>query len=172
MAGIDFSTIPVFQGLGEAELGRAQAIFREENRPAGSVVVAEGQVGDEMFILVKGRVQISKAMLMAGMSVPLPNMESPRKVLATLDATGHPMFGEVALIDADQRSATVTALTDCTFLITGREQFFGLAQREPELGVKLLLTLGKRMAATIRRSNAEVVKLTTALALSLRKSIG
>ena len=37
------------------------------------------------------------------------------------------------------------------------------------LGVKLLATLGKRMAATIRRANAEVDKLTTALALSLRK---
>lgn len=172
MAGIDFSAIPVFQGLTEAELAKVRGIFREEERTAGSVVVAEGQVGDEMFILVKGRVQISKAMLMAGMSVPLMNMESPRKVLATLDASLHPVFGEVALIDADQRSATVTALTDSCFLITGREQFFGLAEREPELGVKLLRTVGKRMAATIRRSNAEVVKLTTALALSLRKSIG
>lgn len=167
----DFASIPVFQGLAQDELDKVRAIFREQTHPAGSVVVAEGQTGDEMYILVRGRVQISKAMLMAGMSVPLLNMESPRKVLATLDSSCFPVFGEVALIDADQRSATVTALTDCVFQVTGREAFFGLAQREPGLGVKLLLTLGKRMAATIRRSNAEVVKLTTALALSLRKSI-
>ena len=171
MSARNFASIPVFHGLGEAELDKVQEIFREEKRAAGSVVVAEGQTGDEMFVLVRGRVQISKAMLLAGMSVPLLNMDSPRKVLATLDDSGHPVFGEVALIDADQRSATVTAISDCTFLVTSREQFFGLAAREPELGVKLLLTLGKRMAATIRRSNAEVVKLTTALALSLRKSI-
>jgi CRP-like cAMP-binding protein len=81
------------------------------------------------------------------------------------------VFGEVALIDSDQRSATVTATTDCLFLVTSRAKFFDLAKCEPELGVKLLLTLGRRMAATIRRSNAEVVKLTTALALSLRKSV-
>jgi CRP-like cAMP-binding protein len=85
--------------------------------------------------------------------------------------TSHPVFGEVALIDSDQRSATVTATVDSIFLVTSREKFFDLAGREPELGVKLLLTLGKRMAATIRRSNSEVVKLTTALALSLRKSV-
>ncbi|MDQ7833899.1 MAG: cyclic nucleotide-binding domain-containing protein [Humidesulfovibrio sp.] len=171
MSVMDFSTIPVFHGLDAAEIGKVESIFHEETRPAGSVVVAEGQTGEEMYILVRGRVQISKAMLMAGMSVPLLNMASPRKVLATLDDTSHPVFGEVALIDSDQRSATVTAITDSTFLVTSREQFFDLARREPELGVKLLLTLGKRMAATIRRSNAEVVKLTTALALSLRKSV-
>lgn len=171
MSELDFTAIPVFEGLTGTEIATVRGIFREEERPAGSIVVAEGQTGDEMFILVRGRVQISKAMLMAGMSVPLLSMESPRKVLATLDASGYPVFGEVALIDADLRSATVTALTDCLFLVTGRAAFFGLAQREPALGVKLLLTLGRRMAATIRRSNSEVVKLTTALALSLRKSI-
>lgn len=171
MSALNFASIPVFHGLDEAELGKVQEIFREETRPEGSVVISEGQSGDEMFILLRGRVQISKAMLMAGMSVPLLNMDSPRKVLATLDDSGHPVFGEVALIDSDQRSATVTAISNCTFLVTSREQFFSLAEREPALGVKLLLTLGRRMAATIRRSNLEVVKLTTALALSLRKSI-
>jgi CRP/FNR family transcriptional regulator, cyclic AMP receptor protein len=171
MAELDFTAIPLFEGLSGQEIATVRAIFREEQRPAGSIVVTEGQTGDEMFILVRGRVQISKAMLMAGMSVPLLSMESPRKVLATLDASAFPVFGEVALIDADLRSATVTALSDSLFLVTGREAFFGLAQREPELGVKLLLTVGRRMAATIRRSNSEVVKLTTALALSLRKSI-
>jgi CRP-like cAMP-binding protein len=171
MMALDYAAIPVFAGLNDAELATVRQIFREEERQSGSVVVAEGQTGDEMFILVRGRVQISKAMLMAGMTVPLLSMESPRKVLATLDASAFPVFGEVALIDSDQRSATVTALTDCVFLVTGREAFFGLAQRDPELGVKLLLTVGRRMAATIRRANSEVVKLTTALALSLRKSI-
>ncbi|MDP2847317.1 MAG: cyclic nucleotide-binding domain-containing protein [Humidesulfovibrio sp.] len=171
MNGLDFSCIPVFQDLSPEELGKVQVIFREEARPSGSVIMAEGQVGDEMFILVRGQVQISKAMLLEGMSVPLLNMESPRKVLATLKHDAHPVLGELALIDADLRSATVRAVTDCLFLITSRELFFGLAQREPEIGVKLLLTLGRRMASTIRRSNSEVVKLTTALALSLRKGI-
>jgi len=169
MSGLDLSCIPVFQDLDPAELGKVSEIFREEDRTAGSVIMAEGQVGDEMFVLVRGQVQISKAMLLEGMTVPLLNMSTPRKVLATLKDNAYPVLGEVALIDADHRSATVRALTDCTFLVTSREKFFGLARREPDIGVKLLLTLGRRMAATIRRSNAEVVKLTTALALSLRK---
>lgn len=170
MSGLDLSCIPVFEGLSAAELGKVAEIFREEAHPAGSVVMAEGQTGDSMYVLVRGQVQISKAMLLEGMTVPLLNMESPRKVLATLKHDAHPVLGEVAVIDDEVRSATVRTVTDCTFLVTTREQFFGLARREPEIGVKLLLTLGRRMAATIRRANSEVVKLTTALALSLRKS--
>lgn len=170
MSGVDLSCVPVFEGLSAAELGKVGEIFHEETRPAGSVIMAEGQTGDTMFILVRGQVQISKAMLLEGMTVPLLNIESPRKVLATLKHDMHPVLGEVALIDEEHRSATVRTVTDSIFLVTDREKFFDLARREPEIGVKLLLTLGRRMAATIRRSNAEVVKLTTALALSLRKS--
>ena len=78
MSAMDFSAIPVFQGLNPAELGKVEAIFHEETRSAGSVVVTEGQTGEEMYILVRGRVQISKAMLMAGMSVPAcRNEEGP-----------------------------------------------------------------------------------------------
>jgi len=171
MSEIDFSCIPVFQDLSAAELEKVRGIFQERSCPAGDVVMAEGQVGEEMFILVRGTVQISKAMLLPGMNVPLLNMASPRKVLATLKEGVHPMLGEVALIDSEERSATVRAQTDCVFLVTSRALFFDLAKREPEIGVKLLLIIGKRMAATIRRSNSEVVKLTTALALSLRKSV-
>jgi CRP-like cAMP-binding protein len=171
MSAPDLSCIPVFHSLTPEQLGKAGEIFHERSCPAGEVVMAEGQVGDEMFILLRGTVQISKAMLLEGMTVPLLQMDSPRKVLATMKESAHPMLGEVALIDSDERSATVRAMTDCEFLVTSREEFFDLARREPEIGVKLLLTIGKRMATTIRRTNAEVVKLTTALALSLRKGV-
>lgn len=167
---VDFARVPVFSGLCEQELECLRSIFEERRLPAGSVVIREEDFGEEMFLLVEGRVQVSKAMLLPGMSVPLASMEGTRKVLANLDDSAMPIFGEVALIDSDQRSATVLAVTECRFLVTDRARFFGLAEREPALGVKLLATLGRRMAATIRRANAEVVKLTTALALSLRKN--
>jgi CRP-like cAMP-binding protein len=168
---IDLSRIPTFADLDTQERARLAGIFAERSLKAGTVVVREEDSGDEMFILVSGNVQISKAMLLPGMSIPLLNMASPRKVLATLDHTAHPIFGEMALIDSDQRSATVLAVTDCLFLVTNRERFFGLLREDAPLGVKLLLILARRMAASIRRTNGEVVKLTTALALALRKGI-
>jgi CRP-like cAMP-binding protein len=59
---------------------------------------------------------------------------------------------------------------DCRFLRTDRDRFFQLVEREPCLGSTLLAILGKRLAETVRRSNTELIKLTTALALALARS--
>jgi CRP-like cAMP-binding protein len=171
MSSPELADLPFFKELTLEESAKARNIFNKRSCPAGALVMAEGEMGHEMFLLLHGTVQISKAMLLEGMTVPLLQTDSPRKVLATVNEDMRPMLGEVALIDSDERSATVRALTDCEFLVTSREAFFDLLRREPEVGVKLLLTIGRRMAKTIRRTNAEVVKLTTALALSLRKGL-
>ncbi len=80
------------------------------------------------------------------------------------------MFGEIALIDRDQRSATVTVVEDSEFLVTDRLKFFDFVENHPQTGSKLLMTIGKRLTATVRRNNNELVKLTTALALALSRS--
>ena len=166
---IDLSRFSVFSDLNESELAAVRGIFCERELAAGTVLIREDDTGEEMYVLVRGKVQVSKAMLLPGMKIPLLNMESPRKVLATLGDAAYPIFGEVALIDNDTRSATVLTVTDCSFLATDRTRFFTLIQSDPVLGVKLLLALSRRMATTVRRTNAEIVKLTTALALALRK---
>lgn len=167
MSDVDWTKISLFEGFSEAELAQVRPIFHGLAKPAGSELITEGEEGDEMFVLVKGRVQVTKAMLIKGMKVPLPELSNPRKVLATLDASIYPVFGEMALIDRDMRSATVTLLTDCEFLETGRENFFTLALERPALGLKLLFAICRRLTSTVRRNNAELVKLTTALALAL-----
>jgi CRP-like cAMP-binding protein len=167
MTGVDWTKISLFEGFSEGELEQVKPIFRMVTKPAASELITEGEEGDEMFVLVQGRVQVTKAMLIKGMKVPLPELSNPRKVLATLDAAIYPAFGEMALIDRDTRSATVTLLTDCQFLETNRERFFSLAHERPALGLKLLFAICRRLTATVRRNNAELVKLTTALALAL-----
>lgn len=51
-----------------------------------------------------------KAKRRNGLQVNIPGMENPPKVPATVDATTFPVFGEMALLDSGQRSATVQAL--------------------------------------------------------------
>ncbi|MBI9111111.1 cyclic nucleotide-binding domain-containing protein [Maridesulfovibrio ferrireducens] len=162
--------IPIFNDLKDEELFHVQNIFRKISVRSGTNIISEGEEGHEMFILVDGKVKISKAMLMKGMSIPLLEMENPRKVLASLDDSTFPVFGEIALIDNDHRSATVTVVEDSDFLITDREKFFALIEKHPAIGNKLLLTIGKRLAATVRKNNGELVKLTTALALALSRT--
>ena len=169
MRPIDLKAIPLFSGLSQEELGRLNIIFTPFSLPQDEVVIREGESGDEMYILIKGRVRITRQMLLEGCHLAVPGLESSRKVLATLDGRSFPMFGEVALLDNDIRSATVTTLEPCTFLKTNREQFFRLVAQDPALGCLLLTALGRKLANLLRRNNSELIKVTTALALTLSR---
>ncbi|WP_027720680.1 Crp/Fnr family transcriptional regulator [Maridesulfovibrio zosterae] len=165
-----WKSIPLFQDLTAEELVEVRSIFANISVTSDTNLITEGDEGDEMFILINGKVRISKHMLIEGMNIPLTEMKNPCKVLANLDNSSYPVFGEIALIDRDQRSATVLVVEDSEFLVTDRLKFFELIERHPAIGCKLLMTIGKRLASTVRRSNNELVKLTTALALALSRS--
>jgi CRP/FNR family cyclic AMP-dependent transcriptional regulator len=167
---VDWKRIALFEGFSDQWIDEVAAIFEPLDKKAGDILIEEGETGDELYILISGKVRVSKAMLAKDMHLPLMDMADPRKVLATLDQAGYPIFGEMALIDQDLRSATIAVVEDSRFLVTDRERFFGLAGKNPELGNRLLTVIGKRLAATIRRNNAELIKLSTALALSLSLS--
>jgi CRP/FNR family cyclic AMP-dependent transcriptional regulator len=166
----DWRSISVFRDLSDRDLELVREIFTSRCVAAGQNLITEGEDGDELFILIQGKVRISKSMLLGNISVPLLAMDDPRKVLAVLDDSQYPLFGEIALIDRDTRSATIHVLEDSEFLVTDRDRFFELARREPALGFHLLLAVTRRLAATVRRNNQELVKLTTALALALDRA--
>ncbi|EGB15112.1 putative transcriptional regulator, Crp/Fnr family [Pseudodesulfovibrio mercurii] len=166
---IDWAAITLFADITGPALDKVKPIFEVRTLDAGEDLIREGEEGDEMFILIEGRVRITKSMLLEGMHLPLLEMDSPRKVLATLDQSEYPLFGEIALMDRETRSATVRTLVPSRFLVTDRLRFFDFLEREPALGVRLFKRLARRMAATIRRTNGEVVKLSTALALALSR---
>lgn len=166
---VHFEDISLFKGMPPTALDKIVAIFDIRSLEAGENLIIEGEEGNEMFILVRGRVRVSKAMLMEGMDLPLMETANLRKVLATVDETSYPIFGEIALIDHDTRSATIQALEPSDFLVTDRTRFFDLLDRDPSIGNRLFMALARRMAATIRNSNSELVKLSTALALALSK---
>jgi len=161
--------IALFRDLSADEIEIARSSFTFMDLEQGRALIVEGEPGDDMFILVEGRVRVSKSMILAGLSAPILEAEDPRKVLATMDAGEHPFFGEMALIDQDIRSATVAAVDDCRFLRITREDFYALIGKSPALGVKLLLALCRRLAASVRRNNGEIIKLTTALALLISR---
>lgn len=167
MKDFDWHGIAIFAEMPEKDLQKVKGIFTTTEVDRGEKIINEGDTGDEMFILVSGRVRITKSMIIQGMSLPLQELQDTRKVLATLDGNLCPLFGEMALIDRDTRSATVETLEPSKFLVTNRDRFFAFVKNEPVIGCHLLTALSKRLAATVRKNNSELVKLTTALALAL-----
>ena len=159
----------LFLALSPEELGAVRPAFEAVSLPTGRAVITEGEPGDDMFLVLSGRVRVSKSMVLKGVAVPVLEAERNGKTLAELSGTQSPFFGEMALLDQDIRSATVTCLTDCRFLRIDRERFFDFLARRPDIGVKLVTTLARRLARVVRKNNQDIVKLTTALALVLAR---
>jgi len=159
----------LFANFSVEELALVAPCFETVTRPANAAVIAEGEPGDDMFLLVAGRVRVSKSMLLKDISATILNAEQAEKTLVELTDAQSPFFGEMALLDRDIRSATVTCLTDCRFLRIDRDRFFTFVAENPIIGVKLLTVLARRLAGVVRKNNVELVKLTTALALVLSR---
>ena len=112
--------MPLFQRLNERELLRVMQVVEVISYKPGEVVVREGERGDELFILLTGSCQIARG----------------DTVLLEVGPGDH--FGEMALIRAMPRSATVTAVEHAELISLRRADFFEILRKEHELAVKLL----------------------------------
>src|SRR5712692_2783393 len=90
--------VDLFDDMTTRQLGHVASVTRELVQPAGSMIFAEGDAGDALFLIVSGEVEV----LRAGKRL---------KVLREAD-----YFGELAVLTAETRNASVRALTDCLLL--------------------------------------------------------
>ena len=112
--------MPLFSRLQERELLRIMQVAEVLAFDAGQKVFSEGDRGDELFIVLSGRVEISR-------------MSS---VLNEAGPGDH--IGEMALIRSMPRSATVTAVEASELIALRRNDFFEILRKEHEMAVKLL----------------------------------
>jgi CRP/FNR family cyclic AMP-dependent transcriptional regulator len=110
-----------------ALLGRATDETRRFK--AGEVIFKEGDRGEEFFVIRSGKV-----------GVRLGNR--------TLEELGEgEIFGEMALIDAGPRSATVIAETDVVVVPVGEKQFLFMTSEAPYFALSLMRVLVQRLRA-------------------------
>lgn len=128
--------IPLFRHLTYKEQMAVLAIAQSRSWEAGKTIVEEGQPGDQLFILVRGRVAI----------------ETEGQTLAELRPGAH--FGEMGLIEHAPRFATVRALEPTSCVVLGRTELLALMRKEPVLAVKLLWSLVQALSERLRASNA------------------
>ncbi len=152
----------LFQDLEDGELEQVLSRTRPREFPAGLVIIQEGDPGDSLFIMVSGEVEITKRLTLV-----LDEDTPKERVMIRLKAEDGVYFGEMSLLESDPRSATVTALSDCRLLELYQKDFLELVRNDPAMGLKLLLRLAELLSRYLRKANQDVVKLTTALAISL-----
>ena len=125
--------IPLFSGCSKKELQHLRALCDEVDVPAGKVLTKQGSVGYECFVIVDGTAAVA----------------IDDQVVTTLSAGMY--FGELALLDKQPRSATVTAVTPMTVLVMGPREFAGALETVPGLSLKLLGGLARRLRETNQR---------------------
>ncbi len=157
-----FQKIYLFQDIKEDELHQVLNRTSPRDFSAGAVIIQEGEPGDSLFIMAAGEVEITKQLTLV-----LDEDTPKERVMIRLKAENGVYFGEMALLESETRSATVTASTECSLLELHQKDFLDLIEQNPAMGVKLLLRLAQVLSQHLRKSNQDVVKLTTALAVSL-----
>jgi CRP/FNR family cyclic AMP-dependent transcriptional regulator len=154
----------ILQDLQDAELAEVWAASLPQEFPAGSVILAEGDPGDKMYILLEGEVEITKRLLL-----PIDQNALPERIMNRLKSNEGVTLGEMALIENDVRSANVTASTDCLMLELSKENSLRLFNQNPAMGVKILFRLSQLLSKRLRKSDEDIVKLTTALVVALER---
>jgi len=154
--------ISLFQDLEDSEIQQVVNCTTPRDFRAGEVILHEGETGDSLFIMCQGEVEITKALTL------VLEEDTPReKVMIRLRAEDGVCFGEMALLENEARSATVTASSDCSLLELHRKEFLALVRDNPRMSLKILLRLAQVLSRYLRKSNQDVIKLTTALAIAL-----
>lgn len=157
-----FKKTSLFQDLDKHEIEQVLKCAGLRSFSAGSVIIGEGAVGDSMFIMVRGEVEITKRLGLV-LDEETPN----ERLIISLKAEEGVCFGEMSLLENEPRSATVTALTECLLMEIGREDFMKLIKQNSDMGCKILLRLAQLLSKYLRKTNQDMVKLTTAMAIAL-----
>ncbi len=119
----------------------------------GKYIIKEGDNGDELYIVLKGFIEIIKKTL-----------QNEQYIVATLSSDeGGINVGEIALIDNDRRSASVLAKTDCECLLITRDDFIKFGDENPTAGLAITRAIARQLSINLRKSNTDVITLFSAL---------
>jgi CRP-like cAMP-binding protein len=121
---------PLFEGLSRKQLARLAQLSDDLDVPAGSVLCTEGSRGREFFVIIDGEAEVTKG----------------GRHVATVGPGD--FFGEIALLERVDRTATVTAATPLRFFVISDIAFKSVLNTDPTIEPKLLRALARRVLAT------------------------
>jgi CRP-like cAMP-binding protein len=130
------------QGLGPEERSVLLPLLGRREFAAGATIFREGDEGDALYLILRGS---------ASVRMKLPTGD--RRLVTFSPGT---MFGEMALVDRERRSATVTADEPLTCYVFELASWNGFAQSHPRIAMKLLANLAREMSLRIRQANRSV----------------
>jgi CRP/FNR family cyclic AMP-dependent transcriptional regulator len=120
--------VPFFSAMSKSELAAVAQQTDEIDVPAGKVLAREGDFGEEFFVIDAGTAQVTRG-------------GEPIAELGPGD-----FFGEMALLEEDRRTATVTATTPMSLIVMTRASFRALDRAHPEIHETISKAIAERHA--------------------------
>lgn len=127
---------PLFAGLAREDLARIAGRLEAVQCAAGQTIVAQGEMGDALYVVHAGAAEVV---------VEHDAIRIPKGVLGPGE-----YFGEMSLMTAEPRSATVTALVESVLLKLSKESWEDLLAKHPSLSLHVCQVLSRRLMATER----------------------
>jgi len=120
-------SLSIFKDTPETILAELAPLMQEEDMEEGTVIFEEDEPGDCMYIILSGQIRIHK------------------KDTTLAELQEKEVFGELSLLDAETRSATATAKTDCIVYKIDQDPFYELIDTRPEVARGFIKILCKRL---------------------------
>jgi CRP/FNR family transcriptional regulator, cyclic AMP receptor protein len=127
--------VPLFESLDDATAKRLCELIETLDCPGQKVLFRAGDVGDAMYIIERGKVRICV------------HAADGHEVTLTELGRGD-FFGEMALLDGQQRSANAVIAEDARLAVLSREHFLSFMRGSPDVALKMLTALANRLRRT------------------------
>jgi hypothetical protein len=131
--------IEIFEALSVGELAAVGSITEETDYPAGEIVIREGEPGETLYLIIKGEVSVIKG------------LDSDSEI--ELDRIGEgDYFGEMALFEDIERTASIKTETDSRLLMLHKQEFKQIVREYPQIALEICKVLSLR----IRRLHGKI----------------
>ena len=138
----ELKRFPLLKNLKEEDLEALATYVKEETFEQDDNIIKEGEIGDTLYILIEGNVDVIKT-----------TIYDDEFICASLSSTMNCLFGEMAVIDNDKRSATIKAKTKCVTLSLNRDGFNDFCNKHPYAGIELLKLMNTNIVRNLRIEN-------------------
>ena len=156
--------IPLFYDVNSEALAYLQPRFKQLLVNKGTVIIKENTEGDQIYILVKGIVQVTKD-LVKGFD---EDQLLTEKVLAKLSADSLPTFGENGVLGNGTRMANIIALSDCELYTLSKADFDNFAEYNYQAGYIVMKNMARKLSESLKDTDENLVKLATALYIAVQ----
>ena len=125
------NSINIFSELSDKECSTLQNFFKPRNYLKNSMIILEEDYGDLVFVVQTGTIKITRV-----------NDEGKEVILALL-GPGE-IFGELAILDGEARSANALAQENCQLLAINKEDFLEILKNNFSVSYNLMCELAKK----------------------------